>query len=180
MRIRTTLTILALACASGGLAHAAITPERAKELGTSLTAIGAEKAGNKDGSIPAYAGGLTTPPADYKPGEGIRPDPFASEKPLFSVDAKNMAEHDARLTEGAKALMKKFPGFRIDVYPAHRTAAFPKSILDNTAKCAVTAKTVDEGRSMEGCRAGFPFPGRWWSRPSVRRWNRTGPRASMW
>ena len=52
MRIRTTLTILALACASGGLAHAAISPERAKELGTSLTAIGAEKAGNKDGSIP--------------------------------------------------------------------------------------------------------------------------------
>jgi hypothetical protein len=158
MRFRTTLTILALACGSAGLAQAAITPEKAKELGAALTAIGAEKAGNKDGSIPAYAGGLTTPPASYKPGEGIRPDPFAGEKSLFSVDANNMAGHEAKLTDGAKALMKKYPGFRIDVYPTHRTAAFPKSIEENTAKCAVTASTVDGGRSMEGCRAGFPFP----------------------
>ena len=33
-----------------------------------------------------------------------------------------------------------------------------KFVTDNTAKCAVAAKTSNEGRSMEGCHAGFPFP----------------------
>jgi len=156
MKLNTTLTILALA--SAGIAHAAVAPEKAKELGTTLTAVGAEKAGNKDGSIPAYSGGITAAPAGYKAGDGIRPDPFAGEKPQFSIDAKNVGDHADKLTEGAKALMKKYPGYRIDVYPTHRSAAFPKSVTDNTAKCAVSAKTTDEGRSMEGCRAGFPFP----------------------
>ena len=41
---------------------------------------------------------------------------------------------------------------------AHRTAAFPKFVADNTATCAVSAKTTNGGRSMEGCKAGFPFP----------------------
>ncbi len=50
-----------LACC--GLAVAAVSADEAKQLGTTLTPFGAEKAGNKDGSIPEYTGGLTTPPA---------------------------------------------------------------------------------------------------------------------
>ena len=123
-----------------------------------LTAVGAEKAGNKDGTIPEYSGGLATPPAEFKKGQGIRPDPFAGEKPLYSVDAKNMNQYADKLGEGVKALMKKYPSYRIDVYPTHRTAAFPKYVLDNTAKIALRAKTTNEGRSMEGGHAGFPFP----------------------
>jgi hypothetical protein len=38
-----------------------------------LTPVGAEKAANKDGTIPAYTGGNTTAPAGYKAGDGIRP-----------------------------------------------------------------------------------------------------------
>ncbi len=56
------------AAPSSGLAHAAVTAEEAKKLGTTLTPIGAEKAGNKAGTIPAYTGGLTTPPAGFKAG----------------------------------------------------------------------------------------------------------------
>ena len=37
---------------AGTAAHAAITAEQAKALGSTLTAVGADKAGNKDGSIP--------------------------------------------------------------------------------------------------------------------------------
>ena len=106
-------------------AHA-VTADEAKALGTTLTAVGAEKAGNAAGTIPAYSGGLTTAPAGFKPGDGLRPDPFASEKPRLQIDAKNMATHAAQLTEGAKALMQKYPSFRIDVYPTHRTAAAPQ------------------------------------------------------
>ena len=139
-------------------ANAAVTAEQAKALGTTLTGIGAEKAANKDGTIPAYEGGLTTPPAGFKAGDGIRPNPFASEKPRLVIDAKNMAQHADKLTEGAKALLEKYPSFRVDVYPTHRSAAFPKWVVDNTAKIAITAKTTNDGRSIEGAHAGFPFP----------------------
>ena len=138
-------------------AHA-VSADEAKTLGTTLTAVGAEKAGNAAGTIPAYSGGLTTPPAGFKAGDGLRPDPFASEKPRLQIDAKNMAAHAAQLTEGAKALLQKYPTFRVDVYPTHRTVAFPKFVTDNTAKAAVSAKTLNEGRSIEGAHAGFPFP----------------------
>jgi len=152
-------TLAALLAAAGAIAaHAAVTADEARALGTTLTPIGAEKAANKDGTIPAYTGGLTTPPAGFKPGDGIRPNPFASEKPRFAIDAKNMAQYQGSLTEGAKALMQKYPTFRIDVYPTHRTVAFPKYVLDNTEKNATRAKATNEGRSMEGAHAGFPFP----------------------
>ena len=158
MKFATTLAAAALALAYGGIAGAAASPEEAKKLGATLTAVGAEKAGNAAGTIPEYGGGLTTPPAEYKAGSGMRPDPFGGEKPLFSVDAKTMSQHEAQLTEGAKALMKAYPGYRIDVYKTHRTAAFPKYVLDNTAANATRAKTTNDGRSMQGAHAGFPFP----------------------
>ncbi|HSI55795.1 MAG TPA: DUF1329 domain-containing protein [Ramlibacter sp.] len=139
-------------------ALSAVTADEARALGTTLTPIGAEKAANKEGTIPAYTGGLTTPPAGFKAGDGIRPNPFAAEKPRLVVDAKNMAQHGAQLTEGTKALIQKFPSFRVDVYPTHRSAAFPKWVGDNTAKMALQAKTANEGRSMQGAHAGFPFP----------------------
>ncbi|KAB0763476.1 DUF1329 domain-containing protein, partial [Pseudomonas aeruginosa] len=37
---------------------AAVSADEAAKLGTSLTPLGAEKAGNADGSIPAWTGGL--------------------------------------------------------------------------------------------------------------------------
>ena len=64
-----------------GTAQAGITPEEAKQLGTKLTRVGADPAANAAGTIPAYTGGLTTPPASFKAGSSVRPDPFASEKP---------------------------------------------------------------------------------------------------
>ncbi len=69
-----------------------------------------------------------------------------------------MATYAPQLTEGTKALLQKYPTFRVDVYPTHRTVAFPKFVIDNTAKVALTAKTLNDGRSIEGAHAGFPFP----------------------
>lgn len=152
--------ILAAATASlvVGTAGAGVTADEAKKLGSSLTAVGAEKAGNKDGSIPAYTGGVTSAPAGFKAGDGLRPDPFAGDKPLFTVDGKSMDKYADKLTEGTKALLKKNPDYRLDVYKTQRSAAFPKFVEDNTGKCATTAKTTNGGRSMGGCHAGFPFP----------------------
>ncbi|MBI5443343.1 MAG: hypothetical protein HY900_19275, partial [Deltaproteobacteria bacterium] len=62
--------ILASTC--GGASLAAVSAEEAKRLGGTLTLFGAEKAGNKEGSIPEYTGGLTKLPANYVPGSGVR------------------------------------------------------------------------------------------------------------
>src|SRR5258706_15426311 len=96
-------TILASAAAlqfAAGAALAEATAEEAKQLGTTLTEWGAIKAASSDGAIPAYTGGLTTPPASFKPGSGSRPNPYADEKPLLRIDAKNMAQYEEKLSEG--------------------------------------------------------------------------------
>jgi hypothetical protein len=152
------LLVTLLAAAFAAQAHAAITAEEAKALGTTLTLVGAEKAGNKEGTIPEYAGGLTTAPAGFKSGGGVRPNPFGGEKPRLIIDAKNMAQYADKLTDGTKALLQKYPTYRVDVYPTHRTAAFPKFVTDNTVKNATKVKTANDGRSIEGAHAGFPFP----------------------
>ena len=56
---------------------AAVSAEEAAKLGTTLTPIGAEKAGNADGSIPEWTGGLPTN-AGAVDAKGFLADPFAS------------------------------------------------------------------------------------------------------
>ncbi len=69
-----------------------------------------------------------------------------------------MAAEADKLTEGTKELLKRYPTMRVDVYPTHRTVAVPQRILDNTAKNATGAKTVEDGVALENVLAGYPFP----------------------
>lgn len=160
MKSTTTLVITTLVAAYAGMAQAAPTPEEVKQLGTTLTPWGAEKAGNKDGAIPAYTGGLTKVPVNYsKSNPGWRPDPFPEDKPLFSIDAKNMDKYGDKLSAGVKAMMSKYPTFRIDVYPTRRSAAYPQQVLDNTLKNTTRCNLVNEGLGInKECFGGFPFP----------------------
>jgi hypothetical protein len=147
----------AIALVLTGAAQAAVSPEDAAKLKTSLTPFGAEKAGSKDGMIPAWTGGYTTVAPGYKSG-AARPDPFASEKPTLAITGANAAQYDAKLTDGVKALLKKYPSFRLDVYPTHRSAAAPQWVYDNTFKNATRAKTTAGGYGIEGAIGGIPFP----------------------
>ncbi|WP_087687463.1 DUF1329 domain-containing protein [Pandoraea sp. PE-S2R-1] len=153
------LRIGALFGALGMTSHAiaAVTPEEAARLKAELTPMGAEKAGNKAGTIPAWDGGYTKVPAGFKQGDA-RIDPFAGEKPVASISAKNMDQYADKLSDGVKALMKRSATFRIDVYPTHRTAALPQWAYENTFKNATRCKTKDAGLSIEGCYGGIPFP----------------------
>lgn len=154
-------TIVAAALGGGmamyGFAGAAVTAEEAAQLGKTLTPMGAEKAGNKDGSIPAWDGGLTKAAPGFKNGGRRDHDAFASEKPLYTITAKNMDQYADKLTDGTKAMLKKYPAYRIDVYPTHRTAAAPQWVYDNTAKNATTAKLNEKGVPV-GAFGGIPFP----------------------
>lgn len=78
------------------------------KLGNTLTPIGAEKAGNAGGTIPAWDGGITKPVAGYTE-NGHYPDPFAADKPLFTITGQNADQYKAQLSEGQLAMLKKYP-----------------------------------------------------------------------
>jgi hypothetical protein len=155
--IRKTIFAAALTLLSAS-AMAAVSPEEAAQLGKTLTPVGAEKAGNKDGTIPEWTGGLTTLPAGFKPGDGKRPDPYAGDKPRLVITGSNADQYKDQLTAIAYALLKRYPTMRVDVYPTHRPVVFPKKILENTAKNAVQARSARGGLAFENAVPGFPFP----------------------
>ena len=155
---RKVLLVASLATTFGSTAFAAVSADEAKQLGTTLTAVGAEKAANKDGTIPAYTGGITTPPASYQKGSKVRTDPFADEKPRLVITGKDAAAQADKLTEGTKELLKRYPTMRLDVYPTHRTVAVPQRVLDNTVRNATGAKSVEGGVAVENVLPGYPFP----------------------
>ncbi|MDD0997365.1 DUF1329 domain-containing protein [Pseudomonas sp. TNT2022 ID1044] len=158
MKFAQTVLAVSLAMVLAAQAQAAVSTQEAAKLGTSLTLVGAEKAGNADGSIPAYNGGLTTPPASFKSGDSMRPDPFANEKPLLVIDGKNVDQYKNMLSATTVELAKRFPTFRVDVFPTHRTVSLPQAILDNGVKNASGAKSLENGLAIDNVLPGVPFP----------------------
>lgn len=130
----------------------------AAELGKDLTPIGAERAGNKEGTIPAWTGGDLKAPAGWKPGTP-RPDPYAGDKVLFSIDAGNLDRYKDKLTDGQSTLVKTLKGYRMDVYPTRRSCGYPSAVYDNTKKNATQAALAANGFDLEkAVSGGVPFP----------------------
>jgi len=137
---------------------AELTPEEIAKLGTTLTPMGAEMAGNADGTIPAWDGGITTPPAGYQPGKHFV-DPYADDEILFTITAANVDQYADKLTVGQKAIFATYPdSYKMNVYPTHRSAAFPQRIYDKTKEIAATAQLTGGGNGVTGAINGIPFP----------------------
>lgn len=155
---KTQLAVAIALTAFAATAIAAVSADEAKQLGgDKLTATGSEKAGNKEGTIPPYSGKAPKAPASYNPKEpGQRPDPY-NDKPLFSITAKNANEYAGKL-DAMVEVFKKYPDYRMDVYPTHRDFAYPKYVIDNTVKNATSCKGANNELKLEGCYGGFPFP----------------------
>ena len=151
----TVLLFTVMLCASG--VQAKISAEEAARLGKDLTPMGGEMAGNAAGTIPAWTGGITQPPANYKPGDH-HPDPFADDKVLFKINKANMAKYADQLTEGHKALLKADPDYYLNVYPTHRSASSPQRIYDATKRVAQTAMLTEDGNGIVHAAEGLPFP----------------------
>ncbi len=137
-------------------AIAAVDAKQAARLGHELTALGAEGA-SADGTIPAWTGGLNKAPANYKLGM-FHPDPYASDKPQFSITPANYKEHAGKLSEGQKAMFEKYADFRMDIYPTRRSAAYPERTYEYTIKNATTAKLAEGGDGVVDAAEGIPFP----------------------
>jgi hypothetical protein len=155
--LRHTALTLALASLLAAPALAAVSADEASRLGKELTPLGAEKAGNKDGSIPAWDGGIITPPAGYKKGMH-HPDPYAADKPLLTITATDADKYADKLTAGHKAMLKLYPSYKMKVYPTHRSAAAPQRFYDATKNAAVKAQLTTGGNGVTGVTAGIPFP----------------------
>ena len=138
--------------------NAGISEEEASRLGNDLTPLGGIKAGNEDGSIPEWTGGITEPPAGYESGQH-HPDPFADDEALMRIDASNMADYSDMLTEGHKALLKAYGDtYYMDVYPTRRSASAPQRVYDATKNIATTATLAEGGNGVLGAMVGIPFP----------------------
>lgn len=124
-----------------------------------LTPFGAIRAGNAEGSIPAWEGGIAEPIAGYAGPGSLHADPYADDAPLYTVTAENMAEHAERLSPGLQALLQRYPQtFRIPVYPSRRSHAAPQWVYDNTRRNADSARLSADGNGFEGAYGGIPFP----------------------
>ena len=77
-------TALVLGCVLASPASSEISADQIARLGADLTPLGGERAGNADGTIPTWTGGITEPPAGYTVGEHHR-DPYAGDEPLFVI-----------------------------------------------------------------------------------------------
>ncbi len=152
-----TIGAAAVALALGAAPAAVGQDFTAADLGGALTPMGAIQAGNADGTIPPWTGGITTPPAGYSPGMN-HPDPFADDPVLFSITADTMAEHADRLTAGHQAMLMQYPTFRMDVYPTRRSASFPQRIYDAAIANAERAELTADGNGVTGAREAIPFP----------------------
>ena len=148
---------LALACALAHPAAAEISADEVARLGRDLTPLGGERAGNADGSIPEWTGGITRPPAGYEVGQH-HPDPYAADRPLFVIDAANLDRYRDKLSVGHQRMLETYPGFRLNVYPTRRSASVPQRIYDATRRAAATARLVDDGNGVGGAVIGTPFP----------------------
>jgi hypothetical protein len=130
-----------------------------KDLGITLTPLGGEMAGSKDGRIPAWKN-------EAQASEGwawgkLRKDywKYKNDKILYTVTAANMAQHAAELTPGMQALLKQNPGFQMEVYPTRRSCGAPDFVAENTRKNASAAKMGADGWSLKSATVpGTPFP----------------------
>jgi hypothetical protein len=160
MTLRTTLAALCLTSLASSTSLAAVTPEQAARLGKDLTPMGAEMAGNADGSIPPWNAEGTPIAEGFVPGSDNYIDPYADEEPLYTIDGSNWQQYADSLTEGTKAMLEKYgaDGFKMHVYPSHRGTVRPDWYYANTLKNATGATLVEDGQKIDGNLPGVPFP----------------------
>ena len=151
MKASLRLMVLPLALA-GANSWAAVSEQEAAALGNQLTPTGAERAGNSDGTIPTWEGGLPSTQDRYA-------DPFAGEQPLFTITAGNLDQYADKLSPGQIAMFKRYPdSFQMPVYPSHRTHALPDAIYDVAQWNARHTELNDGGNGLTIFREAMAFP----------------------
>ncbi|MEQ1440322.1 DUF1329 domain-containing protein [Fontimonas sp. SYSU GA230001] len=139
----------------GGASQDAVAPRATVE---GLTPIGAEAGGNRDGTIPPWTGGLKPAdwPAGFKKGQRLQ-DPFAQDRPLFTITAGNVSRYRERLSAGHQALLARYPSYAMPVYQSRRSVAYPQAIYEASQANVGRAKLLGAD-ALAGAQLGVPFP----------------------
>lgn len=159
MDLKSVLPILALVSAlCAPSASAKVSEEEAARLGKDLTPLGAEVAG--EGDVPAWTGGLIGVPEGivFDPKTQHPPNPFPDDKVKYTITRENMAAYDALLTDGHKAMLKRVPGFKMNVYQSRRSCTVPAFVQEATKRNATEAELTADGEGVTGGSMGTPFP----------------------
>ena len=136
---------------------AAVSADEAAKLGSTLTPMGAEKAGNADGSIGPWQPLAKT--AGSVDGKGFLADPYGSEKPLFTITAQNADQYKDKLSPGQLAMIKRYPDtYRIPVFKTHRGSTVPADVLAAIKENATKATLAEGGNGLKDFRTAVPFP----------------------
>ncbi|MDI2591915.1 DUF1329 domain-containing protein [Pseudomonas sp. N3-W] len=148
--------VLGLSLLASGV-MAAVPAAEADKLGKSLTPMGAEMAGNADGSIPAWK--PLAKNAGTVDSRGFLSDPYGSEKPLFTITAQNVEQYKDKLAPGQYAMFKRYPDtFKMPVYPSHRGSTVPDDVFAAIRRNATTTNLVAGGNGLENFETAVPFP----------------------
>ncbi|MBA6390785.1 DUF1329 domain-containing protein [Colwellia sp. BRX10-3] len=156
---KATLVSMAVTVAlASSTATAKISEQDAAKLEKELTPFGAVRAANKDGSIPAWTGGIKSVPAGYKVGDH-HIDPFADDKAMYTITAKNLAEYKSLLTPGQVKLFETYPDtYKMSVYKSRRSASYPEHVYQATLENATQTELVEGGNGIINAAIGIPFP----------------------
>ncbi len=151
------LPILMVLWSISSLTFAQVSQQQADRLGTELTPMGAQKRGNKAGTIPSWSGGITQPVSGYVKGS-FHSNPYAKDRIKHVITSKNYKKYRKFLTKGQIALLNKYPSFFMNVYQTHRSAAYPQFVYDAIKRNAVTAELQPRGTGVQNTIMASPFP----------------------
>ncbi|WP_095210186.1 DUF1329 domain-containing protein [Endozoicomonas ascidiicola] len=127
-------------------------------LGSSLTPVGAEKAGNTDGTIPEWTGGLS-PDQGVLQSDGSMDNPFKNDAVQFTITAKNLDKYRNRLSDGQIAMFERHPDtYKMNVYPTRRSASYPEAYYQATKTNPEKVQLTDNGNGLNQLVNGVPFP----------------------
>lgn len=150
--------IAAVLLGAAGPALGKVAPVEAKILGQELTPVGAERSANSAGTIPAWTGGLKTPPNGWRKGE-VEINPFPEDKPLFVITAENLYLYRDKLSDGHVRMLEQYGSdFFMPVYQTRRSAAFPEHVYEKSRENAVKAELLDNGNGVRDTIMTSPFP----------------------
>jgi len=152
-----TLVLALIVPLFAGTALAQVSEQEAARLGQDLTPTGAEQAGNADGTIPPWEGGITQPPAGYTVGM-FHPSPWPDDQPLFTITSANLDQYRDKMTAGHIAMFAKYPDYKMRIYQTRRSASWPQYQYDGTKHNATHALLIADGEGVSQAIAGLPFP----------------------
>ncbi len=154
------LVAASLLLAFSGGSQAKVGADEVARLGRQLTCMGAEKTGTAAG-VAEFGGKWLGAAPGMTTQLGVHPvDPYASEKPLFVITPQNYSQYAEHLSEGQKAMFKRYPStFRMNVYPSHRDFRFDEAACKVAAQNAASAELTANGQGvLNGFKGAAPFP----------------------